>query len=97
MKGGEIKTTVNSTRTGDWNQPIDVASAIPAAELPTGITVAAGKIEKHTTEIVIKADENAAVGKYTISLQGTLKKDKTTVVQPVPTITLEVMEASAAE
>lgn len=88
--GSETKITIRAARTGDWKQPIDVASAVPAAELPTGITVAAAKIEKDSVEVTIKADDKAQPGHYTLSLQGTLKKDKTTIVQPVPTIALEV-------
>ena len=97
-KAGESKTTITAVRTGDWNQPIELASAIPAAELPDGITVDAAKIEKDAVEITIKAGEAAKPGRYSISLQGTLKKDKTTIIQPVNTITIEVTEvAKAAE
>lgn len=94
-KGQSVKTTLQATRTGDWKQPIDITSAVPAAELPAGITVAAAKMEKDSIEVTIKADDKAQPGLYTLSLQGTLKKDKTTIVQPVPTITLEVTAPAA--
>ena len=61
-----------------------------AEELPTGVTVAAAKIEQNEIEVTITANDKAVPGTYTLSLQGTLKKDKTTIVQPVPTITLTV-------
>lgn len=89
-KGAEAKIKLTAARTGDWKQPIDIASAVAAAELPAGITVAAAKMEKDEIEVTIKADDKAVPGTWTLSLQGTLKKDKTTIVQPVPTITLRV-------
>ena len=89
-QGSEVKLTVTVARTGEWTQPIDVASAVPAAELPDGITIGTAKIEKDSAELSIKTDDKAVPGSYSISLQGTLKKDKTTIVQPVPTITLTV-------
>ncbi|MEQ9409285.1 MAG: hypothetical protein RIK87_16235 [Fuerstiella sp.] len=91
--GGEAKITITATRTGDWNQPITLSSAVPAAELPTGITISAPEMPKTTAEVVLKADGKAVPGRYSISLQGTLKKDKTTIVRPVPTITLEIRTA----
>jgi len=89
-KGGEVKVKVTATRTGDWTQPIEISSAVAAEELPTGVTVAAAKIEQNEIEVTITANDKAVPGTYTLSLQGTLKKDKTTIVQPVPTITLTV-------
>ena len=89
-KGSESTISITAKRTADWTQPIDIASTIAAAELPLGITVDATKIEKDSAAVVVKAADNTVPGRYTISLQGTLKKDKTTIVQPVPTISLDV-------
>lgn len=88
--GEDIPLTVSATRTGDWTQVIELASAVPAAELPTGITVGTAKLEKDSAQIVVKAAASAVPGRYSLSLQGTLKKDKTTIVHPVPTVTIEV-------
>ncbi|MEZ6128604.1 MAG: pre-peptidase C-terminal domain-containing protein [Planctomycetaceae bacterium] len=95
-KGAETTVTVTAVRTGDWTQPIAIASTTPAAELPTGITIGSATLEKDTAQVAIKADDSAVPGRYSVSLQGTLTKDKTTIVQPVSTITLEIVEAVRA-
>lgn len=90
--GDEIQLTVSATRTDEWTQPIDLASAVPAAELPTGITLGTAKLEKDSIPLSIKAAASTVPGRYSLSLQGTLKKDKTTIVRPLPTLTLEVTD-----
>jgi len=94
VKGAETKVTIAATRTADWSQPIDLASAIPMGELPPGVTISAVQMPADSAEITINAAANAKPGRYSVSLQGTLTKDKTTIVQPVPTITLIVSEAT---
>ena len=91
--GHEANVSIRATRTGDWNQPIDVTSAIAAAELPAGVTLSAAQIATDAADVLIKVDSKAKPGHYSLSLQGTLKKDKTNIVQPVPTITLIVANA----
>jgi hypothetical protein len=90
--GEEIQLTVSATRTGEWTQVIELASAVPAAELPTGLTVGTAKLEKDSVQIPVKAAASAVPGRYSLSLQGTLKKDKTTIVHPLPTLTIEVTD-----
>lgn len=90
--GEEIQLTISATRTGEWTQVIEMASAVPAAELPTGLTVGTAKLEKDSVQIPVKAAASAVPGRYSLSLQGTLKKDKTTIVRPVPTLIIEVTD-----
>jgi hypothetical protein len=95
--GASAKITIHAQRTADWTEPIELASTVPAAELPGGITIEAAKIAENSGEINIKAGDAAKPGRYSLSLHGTLNKDKITIIQPVPTITLEVTEAEAAK
>ena len=95
-KGASASVTVIASRTGDWKQEIELSSAVPAAELPAGVIIDGAKITDDKAVVTIKATDKANVGRYSISLQGTLKKDKKTIVQPVPTITVDVTEAAAA-
>ena len=97
VRNTEAVITIKAVRTGDWNQPIDLASAIPAGELPPGITVTTAQIAIDSAEVTIKASPNVIPGRYSLSLNGTLKKDKLTIVQPVPTIMLTVSEPRETE
>jgi hypothetical protein len=53
--------------------------------LPAGVTVAVKNIDKgqNEVEITVSADGKAPLGEFTAGLLGTLKKDKTTVTQPL--------------
>lgn len=90
VPGTEKKLIVNAKRSEGWAQPIQITSAVPKAEMPPGITVTDVTMAKDTAELTVRVDQNAFAGRYSVSLQGTLKKDKTTIVQPVATITLTV-------
>jgi hypothetical protein len=91
--GASATVTLTAARQADWKEPIDVAAMLPK-ELPAGITISAAKIEQDSATLTVTADATAAPGRYSLFLQGTLTKDKTTVVQPVPVITVEVAAAA---
>ena len=58
--------------------------------LAANITVAVKPVEKgkNEVEIAITGTDKAPLGEFTVALQGTLKQDKTTVVQPAPALRL---------
>lgn len=90
--GSSATVNLTAVRQEKWTEPIDVGPVFPK-EMPPGISVANVKIEKESGAISITADPKAIPGRYSLFLQGTLKKDKTTVVQPVPNITIEITAA----
>lgn len=88
--GGQAKIALKATRSKEWTHPIRVESAILKAELPPGVSVEAVSLEADAGELVLTATKEAMAGRYSISLSCTSKKDKTVIVQPVSTITVEV-------
>ena len=60
--------------------------------LPPGITAAVKPIEKdkNEIEIVFSANNKAPLGEFTGVLQGTIKHEKTTVVQAAPALRLKL-------
>lgn len=88
--GGQAKVTLHARRSSGWTHPIRVESAIARAELPLGISIAMTSIESDAGELTLIAGDAAKAGRYSISLSCTSQKDKTTIVQPVPTITVDV-------
>ncbi len=87
--GKSAEITIAATRVSDWTQPIEIAATVPN-QLPPGITVSATTIEGDAATMTISADANAVAGKYSLFLQGTSKKDDTTITQPVPPILIHV-------
>jgi hypothetical protein len=79
------KTTLVAQRTSGYDDAITVAVQPAQNGLPAGVTVGVKNIDKgkNDVEISVTADGKAALGDYTIGLLGTLKKDKTTVTQPL--------------
>ncbi|MBI1346915.1 hypothetical protein GC163_11575 [bacterium] len=79
------KFQITATRRMGNDEAITVALQPAQNGLPAGITVAVKNIDKgaNTAEIVVTADDKAAVGDYTIAMVGTLKQDKTTHTQPI--------------
>lgn len=89
-QGTTATVTVRSTRAADWTMPIEIALATPADQLPPGITVTAGAMAAGELAITITATADAAVGPFSIFLQGKAKKDNVEPIIPVPAIGVEV-------
>ncbi|MCP4783881.1 MAG: hypothetical protein GY903_23565 [Fuerstiella sp.] len=92
----EHTVTINVKRTGDWKEPIAVAPTNPKDPLPAGVTLAEAKVEGDSGKLTIKASDKAKPGRYSLTLQGTLKRDKTTIIQPLGTLILEVRAADGS-
>lgn len=92
----EITITINAKRTGDWKEPIAVTVTNPKDPLPAGVTLAESKVEGDSGKLTIKASDKAKPGRYSLSLQGTLKRDKTTIIQPLGTLILEINAATGS-
>ncbi len=94
--GKDLSATVKikAVRTKDFAEAIALAVEPAKEGLPPEITVAAKPIEKGKDEIdiVVSAKNKAALGDYTIVLQGTGKKDKATSTQPAPGIRISLRE-----
>ncbi|MEO2013860.1 MAG: DVUA0089 family protein [Fuerstiella sp.] len=88
--------TINAKRTGDWKEPITVAVTNPKDPLPAGVTLTAAKVEGDSGKLTIKTSDKANPGRYSLTLQGTLKRDKTTIIQPLGTLILEVKAADGS-
>lgn len=88
-----VATTVllKSTRIAEWTEPIEIALATPADQLPTGVTVTGGSMTAGELAVTISATADAQVGPFTVFLQGKSKKDKVEPVHPVPPIVVEVV------
>ena len=89
-QGATATVTIRSTRAADWTMPIEIALSTPADQLPPGITVTAGSMAAGELAITIAAAADAAVGPFTVFLQGKAKKDNVEPVHPVPAIGIEV-------
>lgn len=79
------KFTLQATRGMGNDEAITIAQLPPQNGLPAGITVALKNIDKgaNAAEIVVNADDKAAIGDYTIAMMGTLKQGNVTHTQPV--------------
>ena len=89
-QGMAATVLVKSTRAAEWTMPIDIALAVPADQMPAGITVTAGSMAAGELTVTITAAADAAVGPFTLFLQGKAKKDNVEPVHPVPPIVVEV-------
>ena len=89
-QGATATVTIRSTRAADWTMPIEIALATPADQLPPGITVTAGSMAAGELAITITAAADAAVGPFSVFLQGKAKKENVEPVHPVPAIVVEV-------
>lgn len=89
-QGATATVTIRSTRAADWTMPIEIALATPADQLPPGMTVTAGSMAAGELAITITAAADAAVGPFTVFLQGKAKKDNVEPIHPVPAIVVEV-------
>ena len=91
-KNLSAKFKVIAERTEGWDA--DIALAINPAKngLPGNITLAPQPIKKglNEVELTVTANDKAALGDFTIALTGTIKKDKTTSVQPAPGLTIKL-------
>jgi hypothetical protein len=92
----EHTITISAKRTGDWKEPIAVAVTNPKDPLPAGVTLTESKVEGESGQLTIKASDKAKPGRYSLTLQGTLKRDKTTIIQPLGTLILEVSAANGS-
>lgn len=90
-QGAAATVVVKSTRIPEWTEPIEIALATPADQLPPGITVTGGSMAAGELAVTITAAADAAVGPFTVFLQGKSKKDKAEPVHPVPPIVVEVV------
>lgn len=88
--GATETITVKSTRAAEWTMPIEIALATPVDQLPPGITVTAGSMAAGELAVTITATADAAVGPFSVFLQGKAKKDNVEPVMPVPAINVEV-------
>ena len=81
-------------RDAGFDEAITLAVTAEAAKggLPGNVTAAVAPIAKGQNEAVItfSATDKAPLGDFTAVLTGTIKQDKTTVVQTVPGITLKL-------
>lgn len=77
------KFKVVATRAAGFDEGVVVAVTPPQNGLPGGVTVAVKNVDKGQTEaeIVISANNQAALGEFTAGLTGTLKQGDKTVVQ----------------
>ena len=89
-QGANATVTIRSTRAADWTMPIEIALATPADQLPPGMTVTAGSMAAGELAITITAAADAAVGPFSVFLQGKAKKDNVEPIHPVPAIVVEV-------
>ncbi len=89
-QGMSAMVTIKSTRAADWTMPIEVALATPADQLPPGVTVTTGSMAAGELAVTINAAADAAVGPFTLFLQGKAKKDNVEPIHPVPPIVVEV-------
>ena len=90
-QGAAATVVVKSTRTAEWTEPIEIALATPADQLPAGITVTGGSMAAGELAVTITATADAPIGPFTVFLQGKSKKDKVEPVHPVPPIVVEVV------
>ncbi len=88
--GATVTVMLRSTRAAEWTMPIEIALATPADQLPAGITVTGGSMPAGELAVTIAAAADAAVGPFSVFLQGKAKKDKDEPVHPVPAINVEV-------
>jgi hypothetical protein len=90
-QGASATVLLKSTRIAEWTEPIEIALATPADQLPAGITVTGGSMAAGELAVTIAATADAPVGPFTVFLQGKSKKDKVEPVHPVPPIVVEVV------
>ena len=90
VPGATATVTIRSTRAAEWTMPIEIALATPADQLPPGITVTAGSMAAGELAVTITAAADAAVGPFSVFLQGKAKKDNVEPIHPVPPIVVEV-------
>ncbi|MCA9035431.1 MAG: hypothetical protein KDA91_09880 [Planctomycetaceae bacterium] len=95
LKRGESSTVaLKAVRNNDWKMEIEIALAAPADQLLPGLTVPNIKFENEKSEAIltVTAAADAAVGKCSVFVQGTARKDKETATYPLPPITVEIVE-----
>ncbi len=90
VQGAAATVTLRSIRAADWTMPIEIALATPVEQLPAGITVTAGSMAAGELAITITAAADAAVGPFSVFLQGKAKKDNVEPVIPIPAINVAV-------
>ena len=90
-QGTAATVILKSTRIPEWTEPIEIALATPADQLPTGITVTGGSMAAGELAVTITATADAVTGPFTIFLQGKSKKDKVEPIHPVPPVVVEVV------
>jgi len=90
VQGATATVTIRSTRAAEWTMPIEITLATPADQLPPGIAVTAGSMAAGELAVTITAAADAAIGPFSIFLQGKAKKDNVEPVHPVPPIVVEV-------
>ncbi len=91
-RGASAAVVIKAARHADWTMPIDIALVTKPDQLPPGITIPNVKLEGGEAVLTINATADAALGKFTVFVQGTAKKDKETATHPVPPITVDVTE-----
>ena len=89
---GSLK--VIAERSEGFNEAITLVVTPDAKKggLPGNVTAAVKPIPKDQTEVVItfSANEKAALGQFSVALNGTIKQGKTTVTQAVPGVILNL-------
>ena len=89
-QGATATVTIKSIRAAEWTMPIEIALATPADQLPPGITVTGGAMAAGELAVTITAAADAAIGPFSVFLQGKARKDNVEPVIPVPAINVEV-------
>jgi hypothetical protein len=90
-QGASATVTVKAVRTAEWTEPIEIALATPADQLPSGITITGGSMTASELTVTITATVDATVGPLAVFLNGKSKKDAAEPVHPVPAIQVEVV------
>ena len=88
--GATSTIMIKSTRAAEWTMPIEIALATPADQFPPGSMVSGGSMAAGELAVTITVAADAAVGPFTVFLQGKVKKDNVESVHPVPPIVVEV-------
>ena len=89
---GSLKVIVD--RSEGFNEAVTLAITpdVKAGGLPANVTAAVGPIPKDKNEVVITftATDKAALGQFTVALNGTIKQGNTTVTQPAHGVILNL-------
>ena len=89
---GSLKVIVDRSEGFDEAVTLAITPDVKAGGLPANVTAAVGPIPKDKNEVVITftATDKAALGQFTVALNGTIKQGNTTVTQPAHGVILNL-------